>query len=101
MMESENEFGKAVAKVCGINLGILVLYSLFWYAFGEGGGPYYVEFIFGMVVSVALQSTACFVAGIVFFAMGRKPYGMAFLLASLLVGILGFSFCYGGLALLS
>ena len=52
---------------------------------------------FLMMVSVALHAATCFLASLVFFFIGKAEYASAFLLTSLVAGLVGFSVCFGGL----
>ena len=49
-----------------------------------------------MMFTVALHVAACLVASIVFYILRKNEYGSAFLLATLVVGLVGFSVCFGG-----
>ena len=94
---------KEVAKVVGINLGVLLLVSIVAYfathTVGQpspryGGG----EFSFSMLFWGAFQSVVCFITAIVLFIMKRPEYGLAFILASLVVLVLGVSLFFGGMS---
>ena len=94
---------KEIAKVVGINLGVLLLVTVIaYFATHSVGhvGPRYGggEFSFTMLFWGAIQSVACFIAAIVLFIMKRPAYGLAFILASLVVLILGVSICFGGMS---
>ncbi len=95
-MEKEHALTKLMAKVCGINLMVLLAYSVAMYgstARQQGGE---MGFMASMMVMVAMHSGVCFIASIVFVIFKRTHFGLAFLLATLLVAVIGFSFCLAG-----
>jgi hypothetical protein len=51
---------------------------------------------FLMMVTVGLHAAACFLASLVFYFIGKTEYGSAFLLTTLVAGLVGFSVCFGG-----
>jgi hypothetical protein len=95
-METEHALTKLIAKVSGINLAILLLYSAALFFLGGNGVEKKLTFMVSMMVTVALHSAACFISSIIFFIIKRTNFGLAFLLATLLVGLIGFSLCLGG-----
>lgn len=96
MEEDEHALTKTIAKVCGINIGVLMIYSAFCYLVTQTGSTENIGYMIFMMGSVGLHTAGCFIASLVFLIMGRGNYALAFLLSAFLVGVVGFSFCYGG-----
>jgi hypothetical protein len=95
-MEPQPNTSKTLGLVVGINLAVLLAYSVGMYFLGTDGSSENLSFLIGMMVSIALHCVACLIASIVFFIIGRNNFALAFLLSTFVVGIVGFSLCYGG-----
>lgn len=96
-MENETKPLNPMAKVVGINLAVLLGLTAVFMGIdaGTNGGG---EMVFGgMLILVPLQTLACFITALVFFGKNRTPYGQAFLVATFVVAVVGFSACWGGL----
>jgi hypothetical protein len=96
MMETKRPFGKIIGIVCGINLLLVLIYTILLMAVVPGQDKEGLAFLFLMAFTVGLHAALCLIAGIVFFIIGKGDIGAAFLLAMLAVGIIGFSACFGG-----
>lgn len=53
-------------------------------------------FAFGVLFISLIHAAACFIASIVLFILKRPDLGTGFLLAALMIPLIGFSFCLGG-----
>ncbi len=86
---------KEIAKVVGINLGVLLLVTILLYVTTITGHDKSGFAIF-MMFWIALHTVVCLIAAIVLFITKRPEYGLAFIIAMLVVPIIGASFCFGG-----
>lgn len=84
---------KEIAKVVGINLGVLLLITVVIYVTDTSN---HSGFSILMMLWIALHTAICLIAAIVLFIMKRPNYGLAFIIAMLIVPIIGASFCFGG-----
>ncbi len=92
---------REIGKVVGINLAALLGLTVLLVAIDAGTSGGGGTVMGGMFLLVPLQTIGCFIAAIVFFVMGRSNYGLAFILASLVVAVVGFSACWGGISVVS
>ena len=88
----------ALKKIAGINLLILLGYSLLARLSDSGGGHdaglgFMVLMVVGVVLHIGINLLLC----LVFFSKRDKERGRAFLLSSIIVAVIGFSAC-GGMA---
>jgi hypothetical protein len=90
-----------MSKVVGMNLVVLLLVTgllMGWDALtGTDGG----WFLGGMLFLLPTHVFGCLITAIVMFATNRTPSGLAWLVAMLVVAIVGFSACWGGMMLAS
>jgi F0F1-type ATP synthase assembly protein I len=100
-MENNAQPTHVMAKVVGLNLVALlvVMVSLMvWDALDGGGGGWVFG---GMIFWLPVHVLVCLVTCIVMFATKRTPQGQAWLVAMFVVGIVGFSACWGGMMIMS
>ena len=87
---------KEVVIIVGINLAILLAYSVVFYfestSYHSGGFGYAVM----MMLAVGAHSLSCLIIAIVLLLMKRKKSSNGFAIACLAVALIGFSFCLGG-----
>ena len=87
---------KEVKLIVGINLVILLAYSIAIYFYEvriNGGGFGYTV---AMMLAVSAQSMTCLFAGIVLLLLKYKALSNAFAVAWLVIALVGFSLCIGG-----
>ena len=91
---------KKFNKIAGINLIILILYSLVS-IFGMDQGAHGEDLarLVLLVTFVGLQVIINFIISITFFIRQENDKGKAFILNCLLVLVIGFSVCYVGVGL--
>jgi hypothetical protein len=84
---------KSIKKVAGINLVVLLVYSLIIFvSFRKGNEGELAIMIFSSML-IGIQVTGNFLASLIFFIRKDKELGKAFILSSLIVLIVGFSAC--------
>lgn len=89
-------------KIVGINLGIMLIYTLVLQAWAQLSGE--VEYmslgvlIFSMYI-IAAQVAINLVIAIGYFIKNNNDMGKAFLLSTLIVLLVGFSSCWGNAVL--
>ena len=88
----------SISKILGVNLLIVLFVTMFVNATpsNQGSGFVFFNFIF-----VGAQCAICIAIGAEKLNQKNLPEGQAYLLAGLVVLIVGFSSCLGGHALLS
>jgi hypothetical protein len=90
-----------ILRLVGINLAILLVYVAAIFAISSWGAQNeeaLVYMIFTMM-AVGIHSLVCLIIAIYFFIVQKNEIGVAFILSLLLVGIIGFSACMGGVYL--
>mgnify|MGYP001765214409 CR=1 FL=1 len=86
----------AVKKIGGINLGILLLYSILARLSDTQGGTYKgLGFMTMMMLFVGLHVVINLIICLVQFSRRNKELGRAYLLSSIIVLVIGFSACLG------
>jgi heme/copper-type cytochrome/quinol oxidase subunit 2 len=86
----------AVKKIGGVNLAILLIYSVIARLSDTKGGTYKgMGFMMMMMLFVALHVVVTLIICLIHFARKNKELGRAYLLSSILVLIIGFSACLG------
>ena len=100
-MENETKPLNPMAKVVGINLAVLLVLTVVFMGIDAGTNTGGSTVLGGMLIWVPLQTLACLITAIVFFAQNRTPHGQAFLVATFVVAVVGFSACWGGLMAVS
>ena len=92
-----------IKKIVGINLGILLLYTLFSNLAARGQGSGHSEAQLGVAIfmafAVGLHVAVCLLAMIYMFVNKKRPEGRAWLLSAGLVLVIGFSACLGSASL--
>jgi hypothetical protein len=84
---------KSITKVAGINLVILLIYSIYlFFAFRKDNEGELAIMIFSAML-IGIQVVGNFIASLIFFIRKDKEMGKACLLSSLIVLIVGFSAC--------
>jgi hypothetical protein len=86
-----------MGKVVGINLAVLLILTALFMAIDAGTAGGGGTLVVGMLFLVPIQTLVCFIAAIVLFSRGRSNYGAAFIVAALMVAVVGFSACWGGM----
>ena len=86
---------KEIAKVVGINLAVLLLATVVIYLSNVRGHEN-IGFALLMMFWIGLHTVVCLITAIVLFITKRPNYGLAFIIAMLIVPIVGASFCFGG-----
>lgn len=89
---------KEITKVVGFNLVILLAYSIVLGLVFQNDQDY-LGFPIYMMFAIGIQTIICFFTAIVFFILNKSDYGLAFIIAFLIVPLVGASFCFGGAAL--
>ncbi|MBK9449341.1 MAG: hypothetical protein IPN95_07980 [Bacteroidetes bacterium] len=87
---------RELKQVLGWNMVVLVVYSAVFFIALLLKLTDELSLGFLMMVSVALHASTCFLASFVFFFIGKAEYASAFLLTTLVAGLVGFSVCFGG-----
>jgi uncharacterized BrkB/YihY/UPF0761 family membrane protein len=88
-----------IKKIAGINLGILLLYTLFA-GFGSRGQSHaQLGVLMLMAFAVSVHVAVCLLAMIYMFVNKKRDEGRAWLLTAGLVLVIGFSACYGAASL--
>lgn len=95
---------KNLGKIIGINLGILLAYTLVFFLFsynGSSSGDGYagMGFAFGMMAAIAVHALVNLIIMIVKFVQGQREVGLSYLTSMFVVAIVGFSSCLGGSSL--
>jgi heme/copper-type cytochrome/quinol oxidase subunit 2 len=86
----------AVKKIGGINLAILLIYSVIARLSDTNGGNYKgMGFMMMMMLFVGLHVVINLIICLVHFSRRNKELGRAYLLSSILVLVIGFSTCWG------
>lgn len=96
---------KDLGKINRINLLVLLAYSLLlllisWSGKSGPGSYENLEFPIFMMVLIILQVVVNLILMIVKFVQGDKETGLSYLVSLFIVAIVGFSSCFGGIALL-
>ena len=84
-----------IKKIAGINLGILLLYSLFAGVGSKGQNHAQLGALMMMAFAVGLHVMVCLLAMVYMFVNKKRPEGRAWLLSAGLVLVIGFSACLG------
>lgn len=93
-------------KIIRINLLVMLAYAVVSLLFGlfdrnTSAGTYDgLGFAVFMMVLIALQIAVNFILMIVKFVQGNREMGVSYLVSMFVVGLVGFSSCLGGTALL-
>lgn len=95
-MEPSRNLGKTIAIVLGINLVMVLIYTLVFGAMIPGNHRDSLGFAIAMAFTVSLHAFLCVVAGVVFWIRDVKGFVGPFILAALAVALIGFSACFGG-----
>jgi len=88
-------------KIVGINLLIILLYSVLIRLYADTSNLYEAEF-FILIISVypvGIQVTINLLVSIVYFFKSNSDMGKAFLLSTIIVLLVGFSSCWGNVML--
>ena len=62
---------KVLARHCGIQLAILLVYATGLFIYGKTSSPNYAEFVAGMMIVVSLHALICGFIGIISFIRKR------------------------------
>ncbi len=81
-------------KILGINLLILLSYTLFIHATASNGGEG-IDILLELMLAVGLQVVINFIVSMIHFWTKNDSLGKAFLLSTGLVLVIGFSTCLG------
>ena len=88
-----------IKKIAGINLGILLLYTVVSNLGSRGQNEASLQVAMMMLVFVGLHVIFCLLAMVYMFANKKRPEGRAWLLSAGLVLVIGFSACLGSSSL--
>jgi hypothetical protein len=91
---------KEITKVVGINLMVLLAYTVILMVATEVRRED-LGFPILMMLLIGGHAIVCLLTAIVLFIMQKPNYGVAFIVAFLAVPLIGASFCFGGIALRS
>ncbi len=94
-MDSGDQFSKTFAKVFGINVGVLLVYSVLIYVVRNQLPIHDVFFATTMLLLVGFQTMVCLVASLVYLVNGKRHQAKAYLMSALWVGLGGGCLCYG------
>ena len=92
--QTKNTVMNQIKKIAGINLALLLAYTLLINLVSQGHERGLAVVIF-MAFAVGLHVTVCFLAMIYGFVNKNKPLGRAWLLTGGIVLVVGFSACLG------
>jgi hypothetical protein len=87
---------REVGKIVGINIAILIAYTIILGATDLMTGGNQGYFLFGLMILPVIHAAIDFVLAIVYLVIGRQERGLGFLLSVLVVPLIGFSTCLGG-----
>ncbi len=93
---------KNFGKILGYNLIILLVYTVAIHLMtGNGGlnGENSLAIMIMMMLAVGFHVLVVFIISMVNFSKGAKDFGKSYLLASLLILVIGFSACWGSAAI--
>lgn len=82
-------------KIAGINLLILLAYTVIIFAVNVNGSGRSLGILATAMVVIGIHVFINVILAIIFFIQKDKERGMAFLLSSLIVLVIGFSSCFG------
>ena len=82
-------------KVAGINLAILLIYTLLSNIGASSGSERGLQVVVLMALLICIHTGINFLASIVFFIQKNRVQGRNFLLSALIVLVIGFSACLG------
>ena len=85
---------KPLYKVVGINLAILLIYSLL-IRIGNPGREKSLGILLGSFVVILLHIFLLILVGVILQSSGKKELGRSFLLSSVFVLVIGFGVCWG------
>lgn len=89
----------STTKILGINLLILLAYTLILLAASGSGSSAGMNFGILMMMAVPFHAIINLILAVVFFIKKDNPSGVAFLISMAVVGVVGFSSCLGGLTI--
>ena len=93
---------KPLNKILIINGVIMVLYFIFGLFANQGDDHYAgLGYMIIMMIAVAIHVVISLLIGVYHFVQKNNEMGRYFLLSALLIGVVGFSACFGGGTLLS
>ena len=89
-----------IQKIVGINLLILLVYTILIHAFNiTNHHDKVLEIAFSLMFAIGLHTLINFALSIGYFITKKNDLGKAFLLSTAVVLVIGFSGCYGSIFL--
>lgn len=89
---------REMGKVVGINLAVLLALTGIFMAIDAASANDGGFVMMGMLFLVPIQTLGCFITSLAMFAIKRNEYGLGFIVAALVVAVVGFSACWGGIS---
>lgn len=85
---------KELTKIAGINLAVLLLYTLICYSASPHNNHDY-SFLILMMMFIGAHAVVNAILAIIFFIKGDSAKGLAFLISIFVTLVIGFSACFG------
>lgn len=96
MQEQDHDFLTKTARICGIHLGILMLYSAAMWMTCNAISAASIDFLLEMAIAVGLQVGISLCIALVYLMQWKVNQMLAHGLSALLVAMIGYSICAGG-----